>query len=72
MNSNYHTKLKVIDMQSEEYQLIQSEYDIKQFNEEYQEDFHYYFIKWNDDTPNKLYGSNGIFMDSNVYFVADL
>lgn len=72
MNPKYDTKLKVEDMQGEEFQLIQNESDIAQFNEEYQEDFSYYFIQWNDELPIKLFGSDSIFMKSNVYFVADI
>ena len=41
MNPKYDTKLKVKDMEGEEFQLVQSEFDIRQFNAEYQEDFTY-------------------------------
>jgi hypothetical protein len=72
LNHKYDTNLKVKDMQQKEFELIQSESDIAQFNEKYQENYSYYFIKWCDDVATKLYGSDRIFMNSNVYFVADI
>lgn len=72
MNPKYDTNLKVKDMQGEDFQLIQSESDIAQFNDEYQEDYSYYFIQWCDGVANKLFGSDSIFIHSNAYFVADI
>lgn len=71
MNPKYDTKLKVKDMEGEDFQLVQSEFDIRQFNAEYQEDFTYYFIKWVDECSGKIFGCDSLFLHNNVYYVAD-
>ena len=71
MNPKYDVRLKVKDMGGENFQLIQNEHDIAQFNEEYHEDFSYYFIEWLDDCSGKLYGVAGLFLHNSAYFVAD-
>lgn len=72
MNPKYDTKLKVKDMQSDDISMIQHIDEVKHLNEQYNEDYTYYFVKWCEGCADKLFGADNCFLHNNVYFVADL
>ena len=72
MNPKYDTQLKVRDIGECDFTLVNSQDDIREFNNEYNEDYSHYFIEWSYGIAIKLYGSDGLRMHNNVYFVGCL